>query len=275
MVQEILWETVKIIGIVAVLMTAVEWLQIRFKDRIEEWLVENLGSQIIGASLLGAIPGCFDAFFVVSLYSHCLVGFGALVAVMLSTAGDEAFVMLAMIPKTALSIFAICAALGVIGGFVAEGIARRMKLRRAKPCLINVHPEEFGVRHFLREHVYRHIIRQHVPRLFLWIFFTLLATHFLMQRFDFAAILPQNRLLLILLAAAIGIIPESGPHLVFLTLYAKGLIPFSVLLVSSLSQDGHGLLPLLSYSIRDAVKVQVFTTLFSLAVGLVLFLAGG
>jgi hypothetical protein len=96
----------------------------------------------------------------------------------------------------------------------------------------------------------------------------------MMQRFDLAAILPQNRLLLMLLAAVIGIIPESGPHLVFLTLYAQGLIPFSVLLVSTLSQDGHGLLPLLSYSVRDTVRVQIFTTAFSLAIGLGLFLLG-
>lgn len=274
MIQEIFWETVKIIGIVAVLMAVVEWLQVKFKDQIEERLVRSPGGQIIGASLLGAVPGCIDAFFVVSLYTHCLVNFGALVAVMLSTAGDEAFVMLAMIPKTALLIFAICAVLGVVGGFIAESVAKRMGLRRAKPCLVDVQSEESGVGHFLREHVYRHIIRQHVPRLFLWIFFTLLAVHFLMQHFDLAAILPQNRLLLILSAAAIGIVPESGPHLIFLTLYAKGLIPFSVLLVSTLSQDGHGLLPLLSYSIRDTVKVQVFTTVFALAVGLGLFLAG-
>lgn len=274
MIQEIFWETVKIIGIVAVLMTVVEWLQIRFKDRIEKRLVQSPRSQIIGASLLGAIPGCIDAFFVVSLYTHCLIGFGALAAVMLSTAGDEAFVMLAMIPEAALAIFAICAVLGIIGGFIAEGIARRMKLERVRPCPIEIHAEEFKVTHFLKEHVYQHIIKRHIPRLFLWIFFTLLALRLLMGRFDFATILPQNKLLLMLLAAGVGIIPESGPHLVFLTLYSRGLIPFSVLLVSTLSQDGHGLLPLLSYSVRDTVRVQIFTTLFSLAVGVVLFLIG-
>ncbi|GAI06206.1 unnamed protein product, partial [marine sediment metagenome] len=86
--------------------------------------------------------------------------------------------------------------------------------------------------------------------------------------------LPENRLFLIILAALIGIIPESGPHLVFLTLYSQGLIPFSVLLVSSLSQDGHGLLPLLSYSVKDTIKVQIFTTIFSLLVGIILYLIG-
>lgn len=274
MIQEIFLETVKIIGMVAVLMTAVEWLEIKFKNRIEGFLTKSINTQIIGSSLLGVIPGCLDAFLIVSLYSHGLVGLGALIAVMLSTAGDEAFVMLAMIPKTAIFIFAICAFFGIIGGFLAEAIAKKVDLKRAKACPIEVHPEKLTAKHFFFEHVYRHIIKKHLPNLFLWIFSTLFAVRFLMMRFDLSQIIPQNKLLLILLAAIIGIIPESGPHLIFLTLFSQGLIPFSVLLVSSLSQDGHGLLPLLSYSVRDTVKVQIFTTLFSLGIGLVLFLVG-
>jgi len=273
-IKEIFLETIKIISIVAVLMTVVEWLEIKFKDKIEKFLTKNIKTQIIGASLLGVIPGCVDAFLVVSLYCHGLVGFGALVAVMLSTAGDEAFVMLTLIPKTALLIFLICAFLGIIGGFLAEGIGQKLKFKRAKICPIEIHHDEFNVKHFLKEHVLDHIFKTHIPRLFLWIFLTLLALHFLIQRFDLANILPQSRLLLIVLAALVGIIPESGPHLIFLTLYSQGVIPFSALLVSTLSQDGHGLLPLLSYSVRDTVNVQIFTTLFSLAVGIVLFWMG-
>lgn len=272
--QNIFLETLKIVGIITILMIIIEWLQIKFEDKIKKSLIKNLKNQIIGSSLLGAIPGCMDAFLVVSLYSHGLVGFGALVTVMLSTAGDEAFIMLAMVPKTALLIFAVCAALGIIGGFITEKIASKINLKMAESCPIEIHEEEFDIKHFFKEHVYNHILKKHIPQLFLWIFFTLLTVQFLMQRFDLESILPQNKLLLILLAALIGIIPESGPHLVFLTLYSQGLIPFSVLLVSTLSQDGHGLLPLLSYSIKDTIKVQIFTTLFSLLIGLVLYLIG-
>jgi hypothetical protein len=273
-IKKIFLETLKIVGIVTVLMIIIEWFQIRYEERIKKILTKNPHNQIIGSSLLGAIPGCIDAFLVVSLYSHGLVGFGALNAVMLSTAGDEAFVMLATIPKTALIIFTICAALGIIGGYIVEKISSKINLKRSEPCTIEIHAEEYNIKHFLKEHVYEHILKKHILRLFLWIFFTLLIIDFLMQYFDIESILPENRLLLIFLAALIGIIPESGPHLIFLTLYSKGLIPFSVLLVSTLSQDGHGLLPLLSYSFKDTIKVQIFTTIFSLLVGLILYLIG-
>lgn len=274
MVQEIFQETIKIIGFVTPLMICVEWGQIKFKEAIERFLTKSVKTQIIGSSLLGVIPGCIDAFLIVSLYIHGLVGFGALTAVMLSTAGDEAFVMLALVPKTAVLIFVVCAVLGIIGGFLAEEVSKKLRFKRAKICPIEIHEGEFEIKHFFKEHVYQHIIKQHIPKLFLWIFFTLLAVYFLMERVDLAKILPQNKLLLMLLAAGIGMIPESGPHLVFLTLFTKGLIPFSVLLVSTLSQDGHGLLPLLSYSVPDTIKVQIFTTIFALMVGVILFLVG-
>jgi hypothetical protein len=125
----------------------------------------------------------------------------------------------------------------------------------------------------LKEHVYEHILKKHVPRLFLWIFLPLTIVDLLLRNFDLASFISGLPLFaLILFAAIVGIIPESGPHMIFLVLYSKGLIPFSVLLVSTLSQDGHGLLPLLSHSIKDTLYVQIFTTGFSLVIGLVLIL---
>lgn len=268
-------ESLKIILMVTLLMVLIEFLELRFKDKIRGLITRKPMNQYVIASLLGAIPGCIDAFFIVSLYAHGLVGFGALTAVMLSTAGDEAFVMLAMVPNAALLIFAICVILGVIGGFFADKIAGAVNLKTCQPCAIEVHDVTLDFTHFIREHIYSHILKKHIPKMFLWIFSTLLIVEYLMARFDLASTVSGlPAFALIILAALVGIIPESGPHLFFLILYSRGLIPFSVLLVNTLSQDGHGLLPLLSYSVKDTIYVQVFTTSFSLIVGLLLFLIG-
>jgi hypothetical protein len=268
------WITSKIICLVTVLLVLIEYLELRYKDRIREKLTGNALNQYLFASLLGAVPGCLDAFLVVSLYIHGMVGFGALVAVMLSTAGDEAFIMLALIPNDALKIFLILILLGFIGGFIADWVTRVLDVKTCEHCVIEVHEEYTGM-HFLREHVYEHVIKKHVPRLFFWIFVPLVLVELLIQSFNLADIistLPVSTL--IVFAALVGVIPESGPHLIFLILYSKGLIPFSVLLVSTLSQDGHGLLPLLSHSLKDTVYVQLFTTGFSLIVGLILLAFG-
>jgi hypothetical protein len=70
------------------------------------------------------------------------------------------------------------------------------------------------------------------------------------------------------------IIPESGPHLIFVMMYAQGLIPFSLLFTTSFVQDGHGMLPFLSYSLKDSVLIKLFNLIFGLAVGCILFALG-
>jgi hypothetical protein len=266
--------TVKIIAMVATLMILIEYLETRFKDRIREKITGRPLNQYLMASLLGAVPGCVDAFLVVSLYIHGMVGFGALTAVMLSTAGDEAFIMLAMVPEAALKIFIITIILGVIGGFLADEAVKRLKIKTCEHCVIEIHEEQTGA-HFLKEHVYGHVLKKHIPRLFIWIFVPLTVVEFLIQNFDFASVISGLPVpTLIVFAALVGIIPESGPHMIFLILYSKGLIPFSVLLVSTLSQDGHGLLPLLSHTVKDTLYVQVFTTIFSLVIGIILLAIG-
>ena len=265
--------TFKIIIMVTILLIIIEYLELKYTGKIREKLIGRPINQYVIASLLGAVPGCMDAFLIVSLYIHGLVGFGALVAVMLSTAGDEAFIMLAMAPEAALKIFAITIVLGIIGGFLADKAIKYFKIKTSEKCKIEIHEEATG-QHFLKEHVYAHIIKKHIPRLFLWIFIPMTLVEFLMQNFDFASVISGMPVLaLMVFAALVGIIPESGPHIIFLILYSKGLIPFSVLLVSTLSQDGHGLLPLLSHTVKDTLYVQIFTTGFSLIIGIILYLS--
>jgi hypothetical protein len=65
----------------------------------------------------------------------------------------------------------------------------------------------------------------------------------------------------------VGIIPESGPHLIFVILFASGSIPISILLASSIVQDGHGSLPLLAESPKGFLKVKLINILVGLIAG--------
>jgi len=273
MLLSVLADTAKILAIVFLLMAAVEFAEIRFGRGIRTALGRPGLRQYMLASALGVVPGCVDAFLVVSLYKAGLVSFGALAAVLLATAGDEAFVMLATIPRAVPLIFGLCFIVGVVGGAAADALARRLRLPLCESCGAEIHPEEtarFGWRHFLREHIYGHIVRKHLLNLSLWLFLTLLALKLVGGQMDLPALLPDSRVLLVVLAALIGLLPESGPHVVFVMLYAKGMIPFSVLAASSIAQDGHGILPLLAYALKDAALVKVFTAGLGLVVGLLL-----
>ena len=128
--------------------------------------------------------------------------------------------------------------------------------------------------HYLHEHIWEHIIRKHLFRVFLWSFGALFFVHWGLAFWNLEALIQQNLTFVLVIGAFIGIIPESGPHLVFVMMYGQGLIPFSVLFTASFVQDGHGMLPLLSYSIKDSVLIKIFNLVFGLAVGGALYALG-
>ena len=121
--------------------------------------------------------------------------------------------------------------------------------------------------HFLEEHLWRHVALTHVPRVLLWTFGALVAMYFLVERMHLESALWEGKWLVLLVACLVGLVPESGPHLIFLTLYAQGSVPFSVLLASSIVQDGHGMLPVLAHSRRGFLFIKGINLLVGLAAG--------
>jgi len=84
----------------------------------------------------------------------------------------------------------------------------------------------------------------------------------------------DNLFSILLLAVLVGVIPESGPHILFITLYATGIIPLSILLASSITQDGHGSLPLLAETRKDFLRMKGVNLLLGLIVGIAGLLFG-
>jgi hypothetical protein len=123
--------------------------------------------------------------------------------------------------------------------------------------------------HFLEEHLYTHVAREHVPRVFLWVLGVLLLIEWARAaEFPIESTIQSHPALALLAALVVGIVPESGPHLVFVTLYAQGSLPFSVLLASSVAQDGHGSLPLLAESRVEFLKVKAVNVAAAAVLGL-------
>lgn len=123
--------------------------------------------------------------------------------------------------------------------------------------------------HFLKEHLIGHIVKKHFVRIFVWTFFTLLLVHFLDHYLNLEELIGENIFIVLIIAVLIGIIPESGPHFVFIILFASGALPLSILLANSIVQDGHGSLPLLAESRRGFVIIKAINLLVGLVVGFI------
>ena len=128
--------------------------------------------------------------------------------------------------------------------------------------------------HIVKEHLWEHIIRKHFLPVFLWTFGALLVIQVGLHYFDLERLISSNIPWMILLAVLVGIIPESGPHMLFVTLFATGVVPFSVLLASSISQDGHASLPLLAESKRSFLKAKIVNVLVAAVFGYLCYFIG-
>ncbi len=273
-------ESLNITLIIFVLMVVVEILILKFQDKIIDFVRKNRFVSYVISSFFGIIPGCVGTFAMDSLYMSGLLGFGGIIAVMIATSGDEAFLMMSMVAKgeiafmTLLSLVAILFALGVIGAFIADFFRRKTKMSFCTKCKIVHHKKvEFKLDHFIKEHLINHILKKHIWKIFLWIFMSLFIIGLVQDMIvlDFSG---RTMFFVLIIASLVGLLPISGPNIFLVVMFSKGLIPFSVLLANSIIQDGHGLLPIMGFSMDDAVKIKLFNLVFGLAVGVILLFVG-
>jgi len=271
----VLQETGKITLFVFLMMVLVDWVNVLSRGKLTQLVRGGRGRQYLTASFLGATPGCLGAFMNVAFYCHGLLSFGAMVGGMIATSGDEAFVMLSLFPGKAFLLFAMLFLMGIGFAWVTDRLAPLMRLKPTRPCeLQEFHPYQISWTHYLKEHILGHILKRHLWKIFFWTFFALFFIRIGLRYLNLEALISRNLLLILLISGLVGLIPQSGPHLIFAMMYAQGVIPFSILLTSSFVQDGHGILPLIAYAPRDALRIKLFNLVFGLGVGTVFFVLG-
>ena len=328
----VLKHALMITSFVLIMMLLIEYMNVQTRGVWQQRLRRSRGGQVLLGAVLGAVPGCLGAFTAVSLYSHRALSFGALVAAMIATSGDESFVLFSMVPAQALWLTGILFVVALAAGWLTDSLFKRQdRFLEREDHELELHEEEVChcfrgpaiVRqlreisfprtlliamfagflfllatgllgpagwdwkkitfaagalfalfvvvtvpdHFLEQHLWEHVLKRHLVRIFLWTFGVLLAMHYLETYLDVEAWIRENLFLVLLIAILVGIIPESGPHLVFVTLFAQGALPFSILLANSIVQDGHGTLPLLAVSRRAFLWLKLVNIAFGFLLG--------
>ena len=117
---DVLKNSILITGLVLIMMLMIEYFNIHSHGKWFARIKDSKIKQIFLGSLLGLVPGCIGGFATVSLYTHRLLSLGALVAMMISSSGDEAFVIMAMIPKEGLVLFGILFAIAIAVGIFVD-----------------------------------------------------------------------------------------------------------------------------------------------------------
>lgn len=334
MIVGVLKHALMITSFVLIMMLLIEYINVQTRGSWQQALRKGRSGQILLGAVLGATPGCLGAFTVVSLYSHRSLSFGALVAAMIATSGDESFVLFSMVPAEAVWLTAMLFLVALVAGWITDKMFKRQdRFLVRDDHELELHDEEvchcfapsdiarqlkeitfprallvamFGgflfllatgllggpvwdwkkisfalgaafalfvvlsvPDHFLEQHLWEHVLKRHLLRVFLWTFGVLLAVHYLNDYIDIQAWIQDNLLLVLIIAILVGIIPESGPHLIFVSLFAQGTLPFAILLANSIVQDGHGTLPLLAVSRAAFLWLKLVNIGFGFLVGVV------
>jgi len=128
--------------------------------------------------------------------------------------------------------------------------------------------------HFLEHHLWDHIIKKHFLKVLLWTAGALALTAVIINFIDVRVWIHDNLWIILIVSVLIGIIPESGPHMIFISLFMAGTIPFSILLANTIVQDGHGALPLLAESRRSFFLVKFINTVIAFLTGALGLLIG-
>jgi hypothetical protein len=331
--MDIFRHAILITAFVMVMMLLVEYLTVQTRGSWSRQIERNRWLQLLFAVIMGVLPGCLGVYVIVVLYAHRLVNFASLVAAMIATSGDEAFVMFAMIPDKALLVMGLTGGIALLSGGVLNlfpfgrrlmslpenhlklhspdedctcfepGLIipqlKRITFERAVLIVVglvftlflisgDIGPETWNWKriiflaislielfivvtvpdHFMSKHLWGHVIKKHFLKIFLWTFGAFLVIHVGLEFLHLDDWVQNNLVTILVIALLVGIIPESGPHMIFLTLFATGNIPLSIFLANSIVQDGHGALPLLAESRGGFIKMK----LLNLVIGV---LAGG
>jgi hypothetical protein len=111
---------VQVSGFVGATILLFSLVQYRFDGRLTEWLKRNERAQPLVGALLGLTPGCGGAIIAMPLYIRGTVSFGTVVAALAATAGDAAFVILALAPEAALYAYGLAFVSAVLFGYAID-----------------------------------------------------------------------------------------------------------------------------------------------------------
>ncbi len=90
------------------------------QGKFVESLERNKPWQPVFGSLLGLSPGCGGAIFVMPLYLKNTVSFGTIVATLIATMGDSAFVIMSTHPKEYLLVSVISFIVAILTGYLVD-----------------------------------------------------------------------------------------------------------------------------------------------------------
>ncbi|MFA5577222.1 MAG: putative manganese transporter, partial [Tissierellaceae bacterium] len=96
------------------------YVDYKLSGKLVEKIEKSKKAQPIIGSFLGLTPGCGGAIFVMPLFPKGSVSFGTVVATLIATMGDSAFVLMSVMPLKYLLVSVLSFIVAVITGYIVD-----------------------------------------------------------------------------------------------------------------------------------------------------------
>ncbi len=113
---------------VAAMVLLFSWIQYKTAGKFVEWVQEHKRFQPLFGALMGLTPGCGGAIIVMPMYTRGIVSYGTVIATLIATLGDSAFVLIgaaisdsAMV-RPVLLVHVISLLVGVVWGYLVDSV---------------------------------------------------------------------------------------------------------------------------------------------------------
>lgn len=212
--------------------------------------------------LLGVIPQCGFSVAATNFYAARIISLGTLIAVYLSTSDEMLPILLSeAVPiTTILAILGIKLGIGIVAGFIIDGVGHFIRKKSGEPLEEGIHIEEMCDHDHCdckEEGILKSAIKHTLGILFFLFVISLMLNGLIawIGQETLAGVISNQPILGPILACLIGLIPNCASSVVLTQLWLGDIIPLTTMIGGLLVNAGVGLLVL--FRVNKGLKKNI------------------
>lgn len=212
--------------------------------------------------LLGVIPQCGFSVAATNFYAARIISLGTLIAVYLSTSDEMLPILLSeAVPiTTILAILGIKLGIGIVAGFIIDGVGHFIRKKSGEPVEEGIHIEEMCDHDHCdckEEGILKSAIKHTLGILFFLFVISLILNGLIawIGQETLAGVISNQPILGPILACLIGLIPNCASSVVLTQLWLGDIIPLTTMIGGLLVNAGVGLLVL--FRVNKGLKKNI------------------
>lgn len=277
-ILEALWDCVKLLPFLFLTYLAMEYLEHKAGDKLQNAIRKSGKCGPVIGSILGAFPQCGFSAAASNLYAGRIITLGTLLSIYLSTS-DE------MLPILISENAGIDMILKILGVKIVIGMAVGLLVDAVISRLLRKNQDDMQIEHMCEQHnchCEKGIVKSafhHTVEIFIYVLLITIVLNAIIAFIgeEFLANLILNRPVVgELIASVIGLIPNCAASVVITQLYLNGVLSAGAMMSGLLAGAGVGILVLLRVNDKPKENIRIILLLYvsGVAAGLLIEMLG-